>query len=118
MPGYFIRENVMKKIMTLVSAGLLAVAPISAMSQNDDYGNEGNDDGYGYDSPYDRDQEEGYESSFGNRYEYDLSDPSDRIMYEVDPSAQIRDSIDVNPVRDLERSIGQYGGGVLDDDDQ
>jgi hypothetical protein len=108
----------MKKIMTLVSAGLLAVAPISAMSQNDDYGNEGNDDGYSYDSPYDRDQKEGYESSFGNRYEYDLSDPSDRVMYEVDPNAQIRDSIDVNPVRDVERSIGEYGGGVLDDDDQ
>ena len=109
----------MKKIMTLVSAGLLALAPISAMSQyDDDNGNEENDDDYGYDRPYDRDQEEGYESSFGNRYEYDLNNPSDRVMYEVDPNAQIRDSIDVNPVRDVERSIGEYGGGVLDDDDQ
>lgn len=55
----------------------------------------------------------GYESSFGNKYEYDLSRPSDRLRYEVDPGAQLRDSIDVNPIRDLERNLGQYGGGVI-----
>ena len=107
----------MKGIMTLVVTGLFLVAPITVLSQYDDYDdNQENDDGYGYDSPYDRDQDKGYESSFGNRYEYDLSDPSDRVMYEVDPSAQLRDSIDVNPIRDVERSVGEYGGGVLDDD--
>jgi hypothetical protein len=88
--------------------------PISALSQYDGYDDDQqNDDGY--DSPYDRAPENGYETSFGNRYEYDLSDPSDKIMYEVDPNAQLRDSIDVNPERDLERSLGEYGGGVLDD---
>jgi len=61
------------------------------------------------------DRSEGYESSFGNRYEYDLSKPGDRIRYEVDPAAQIRDSVDVNPVREVEQSIGQHGGGVLKD---
>ena len=55
----------------------------------------------------------GYESSFGNKYEYDLSRPGDRLRYEVDPGAQLRDSIDVNPTRDLERNLGQYGGGVI-----
>jgi hypothetical protein len=106
----------MKGLMTLAAAGLLLVAPISALSQYDDYDdNQENDDGYGYDSRYDRDQDKGYESSFGNRYEYDLSDPSDRVMYEVDPSAQLGDSLDVNPLRDVERSVGEYGGGVLDD---
>jgi hypothetical protein len=107
----------MKKIVTLVSAGLLLVSPISAFSQYDGYNNdEDSDDSYGYEKSYDRDDEDrGYESSFGRRYEYDLSDPSDQIMYEVDPNAQLRDSIDVDPTRDLERSIGEYGGGVYDD---
>ena len=108
----------MSKIMIWVTAALLLLAPISALSQYDGYDdNQANKDDYGYeyDRPYDRDQEKGYESSFGNRYEYDLSDPSDRIMYEVDPDAQLRDSIDVNPERDLERGLGEYGGGVLDD---
>jgi hypothetical protein len=67
----------MNRIITLVTAGLLLLASISALSQYDGYDdNQENDDGYGYDRPYDRDQEKGYESSFGNRYEYDLSDPS------------------------------------------
>lgn len=106
----------MKGLMTLVVTGLFLVAPIAALSQYDDSDyNKENDDSYGYDRSYDSDQDKGYESSFGNRYEYDLSDPSDRIMYDVDPNAQLRDSIDVNPVRDVERSIGEYGGGVLDD---
>ena len=106
----------MKGLMTLVAASLLLVAPISALSQYDSYGDNQEDaDGYDYDSSYDRDQDKGYESSFGNRYEYDLNDPSDRVMYEVDPSAQLRDSIDVNPVRELERGIGEYGGGALDE---
>jgi hypothetical protein len=57
----------------------------------------------------------GYESSFGNKYEYDLSRPIDRIRYNLDLGAQLRDSIDVNPTRNLERGLGQYGGGVYRD---
>lgn len=107
----------MNRITTLVSTALMLLAPISAFSQYDSYGqDQDNDDRYDYGRSIDRDQREGYESSFGNRYEYDLSRPSDRVRYEVDPSAQLRDSIDVNPMRDVERSIGEYGGGVLDDD--
>ncbi len=69
-----------------------------------------------WDNPYetgDNDKSNsGYTSSYGNQYQYDLSKPTDRIEYDVDPAAKLRDSIDVNPTRDLERGIGQYGGGV------
>lgn len=51
-----------------------------------------------------------YESITGTRYKYDLSNPSDRIKYEVDPGAQLRDSI--NPRVDIDRGLGQYGGGA------
>ena len=55
----------------------------------------------------------GYRSSFGSTYEYDLSNPIDRLRYGADPAAKLRDRIDVNPQRRIERNIGQYGGGVL-----
>jgi len=58
------------------------------------------------------DSSSGYESSLGNKYQYDLSKPTDRIQYGVDPAAQLRDSIDVNPTREIEQGIGQYGGGA------
>ena len=50
-----------------------------------------------------------YESNTGTKYKYDLNNPSDRIMYGVDPAAKIRDS--VNPMVDIDRGMGQYGGG-------
>ena len=56
-----------------------------------------------------RNQEYPYESYTGTRYKYDLNDPSDKIMYGVDPAAQIRD--DVNPMVDIDRGLGQFGGG-------
>ena len=55
----------------------------------------------------------GYKSSFGSTYEYDLSNPSDRVRYRADPKAKLRDRLDVNPQRRIERNIGQHGGGVL-----
>jgi hypothetical protein len=55
----------------------------------------------------------GYTSSTGSTYEYDLSNPSDRVQYGADPAAQLRDRIDVNPQRRIEQNTGQYGGGVL-----
>ena len=54
-----------------------------------------------------------YKSSFGSTYEYDLSNPSDRVRYRADPKAKLRDRLDVNPQRRIERNIGQHGGGVL-----
>lgn len=56
-----------------------------------------------------RNQEYPYESHTGTRYKYDLNDPSNKIMYEVDPAAQIKDS--VNPMVDIDRGLGQFGGG-------
>jgi len=55
----------------------------------------------------------GYSSSFGSTYQYDLSNPKDRVRYRADPKAKLRDRLDVNPQRRIERNIGQYGGGVL-----
>ncbi len=89
----------MKKILSIVALTTLAT---SAYSYD-----------YGYGSQ--NDSKRGYESSFGNKYEYDLSNPSDRIRYEIDPAAQLMDSIDVNPTRELERGLGQYGAGVYRD---
>ncbi len=54
-----------------------------------------------------------YESSSGNQYKYDLSDPSDKLEYSVDVGAQLDDS--VNPSVGLDRSLGEYGGGIIDD---
>jgi len=62
------------------------------------------------------DNDDAYEGPSGKRYEYDLSDPVDQIMYEVDPAAKIRDSVDPDPRRDLDRDLGRPGGGALDDD--
>ncbi len=56
-----------------------------------------------------------YESSFGNKYKYDLSNPSDEIMYSVDPAAQLMDGLykPITPAVGLEESIGQHGGGLI-----
>ena len=58
---------------------------------------------------YSNNQERKYVSYTGQKYKYDLSNPGDRVMYSVDPAAQIRDSI--NPMVDIDRNLGQYGGG-------
>lgn len=63
----------------------------------------------GQDREEERNKEYPYESMTGTRYKYDLSNPSDRIRYEVDPVAQVRDS--VNPRIDIDKGLGQYGGG-------
>ena len=53
-----------------------------------------------------------YQGSSGALYRYDLSSPSDQLRYSVDPQAQLRDSINVDPRVGIDRSLGQYGGGV------
>jgi hypothetical protein len=73
---------------------------------------------FAWDNPYNdsgdgstdsNDPEYKYESNTGTRYKYDLSNPADRVMYDVDPAAQIMD--EVNPMVDIDRETGQYGGG-------
>lgn len=53
-----------------------------------------------------------YRGQSGTSYQYDLSDPAQRLRYETDPVAQLRDSVSVDPRRGLDQSIGQYGGGI------
>jgi hypothetical protein len=55
-----------------------------------------------------------YESSFGTKYQYDLSDPSDSIDYSVDLDAQMRDQLSVDPNRNLDRGMNEYGGGIYE----
>lgn len=57
--------------------------------------------------------DERYKSSMGNEYEYDLSKPSDQMRYETDLGAQMRDEVDIDPRRDIERDLGEYGGGKV-----
>lgn len=66
----------------------------------------------GYNRGTDSSKSKTYKSSFGNKYEYDLSKPIDQIKYDIDLKAQQRDELDINPVRDLERDLGEYGAGV------
>lgn len=53
-----------------------------------------------------------YSGSSGRRYQYDLSNPSDELRYDLDLSAQMRDEMNIDPRVDLDRSLGQNGGGV------
>lgn len=54
-----------------------------------------------------------YRGSSGAQYQYDLSKPRDQVRYEIDPRAQLRDQISVDPRRDLDRSLDQFGGGII-----
>lgn len=63
-------------------------------------------------SPTVNGQQSGYQSTMGNTYQYDLSNPVDRMRYSTDVSAQVRDSTSVNPTRSLDRDMGQIGGGI------
>jgi hypothetical protein len=90
----------------LISTVALVFCATSAYSY--DYNN-------GYGNSYGNNQNNGYESSFGNRYQYDMSDPSDRLDYSVDIDAQMRDRMSVEPSRSLDRGLGEYGGGIYDD---
>ena len=57
----------------------------------------------------------GYQGSSGSSYQYDMSDPGDRTEYSVDLDAQRRDQMNVDPGRNIDRGMGQYGGGIYDD---
>lgn len=72
-----------------------------------------NSGGTSYDSDDSYNRDSSYESSSGNQYQYNLNKPTDRIRYEHDPSAQIRDKY--NPRTNIDRNQGQYGGGIYND---
>ncbi len=105
--------NIKKILATTI---VLSAIPLTGLAQDYGYNGDGqNERGYNEDSSSSNQNSDAYESSFGNRYKYNLGDPGDRVKYGVDAAAQLRDSIDVNPIRSIERNIGEYGGGVLDD---
>ena len=68
------------------------------------------------DEPYNKDGNPNYryEGMSGKKYQYDLSDPSDRLEYQMDLDAQMRDKLNVDPSIDLDRDLGQRGGGAKD----
>ena len=71
--------------------------------------------GYGLDN-----DDSGYKSDSGKRYQYDLNQPMDKIGYSTDISAQRRDEYDrrynnYDHHIENDRRSGQYGGGVYDD---
>jgi len=53
-----------------------------------------------------------YQGSSGTQYQYDLSRPADQLRYELDLGAQMRDELSVDPRRDLDRDLDQWGGGI------
>ncbi len=61
-------------------------------------------------------QQESYRSNTGNQYQYDLSKPTDQNRYSTDLDAQRRDQMNINPTRQLDRGMGQFGGGILGSD--
>ena len=71
-------------------------------------------DRYDQNDPYKRngDPDYRYRGSTGTQYRYDLSKPIDRMRYQTDVNAQMRDSLNVDPRVGLDRSMGQYGGGI------
>ncbi len=103
--------------MKKLTLTLLFVASGALAQDTDVYGNDSSTQIYGSGSSsgsYGTSESRGYESSTGNRYEYDLSDPGDQLEYGVDLDAQMRDSTSVNPTRELDRGLGEYGGGIYD----
>ena len=68
-----------------------------------------------YDYGYNNNDDSNYEGSSGTKYQYDLSDHSDKLDYSIDLDAQMRDSLSVDPSRSLDQGLGQYGGGIYDD---
>lgn len=88
----------MKHLITSVLAAVLFAAPHSVLAWG--LGDE------------DADKDSPYKGSSGSRYQYDLSKPIDQIRYETDMKAQMRDYLSVDPKRELDRDLGQYGGGI------
>lgn len=50
-----------------------------------------------------------YKGYTGTQYKYDLNNPVDRVRYDTDPVGKLMD--DTNPLVNIDRGLGQYGGG-------
>ena len=58
----------------------------------------------------------GYQGSSGTRYQYDMNNLTDRNRYSTDLDAQRRDQMNLNIRRNLDRGLGQTGGGIYGSD--
>lgn len=54
-----------------------------------------------------------YQGHSGTKYKYDLSNPMDKVQYDIDVNTQMKDKLnDWKPGVQLDRGMGQYGGGI------
>ena len=55
-----------------------------------------------------------YKGASGQEYQYNLSDPMDKLNYDLDLKAKMNDELyaPITPNVDLDRGPGQYGGGM------
>lgn len=53
-----------------------------------------------------------YKGFSGQRYQYDLSNPTDQLQYDMDINAQMKDSMNISPNTDMDRDMGQSGAGI------
>lgn len=58
----------------------------------------------------------GYQGSSGTRYQYDMNNPSDSNRYSTDLNAERRDQMNLDTRRNLDRGLGQKGGGIYGND--
>ena len=66
---------------------------------------------FGYSNSTNSYQQQQYQSSRNNNYQYALNNDSDRLRYSIDTEAQMRDRTNYNPSVQMDRNNGEYGGG-------
>ena len=68
-----------------------------------------------YNQRQNRDENEyKYKGASGQEYQYNLSDPMDKLNYDLDLKAKMNAELyaPIPPNVDLDRGLGQYGGGI------
>ena len=68
-----------------------------------------------YNQRQNRDENEyKYKGTSGQEYQYNLSDPMDKLNYDLDLKAKMNDELNapITPNVDLDRGLGQYGCGI------
>lgn len=68
-----------------------------------------------YNQGQNRDENEyKYKGTSRQEYQYNLSDPMDKLNYDLDLKAKMNDELyaPITPNVDLDRGLGQYGGGM------
>jgi len=90
----------MKNLAVIVLLSLASVSAFSGEYNNKQQNNSNNQ------------RDNSYQGYSGQKYQYDLNNQADNLRYQLDPNAQIRDELNANPKADIDRSLGQRGGGA------